>query len=97
MLKHVDFLASNVPGIPVPLYLAGARVRSFTPFGPTAGSAVNVTLMSYAGDCCMGVNIDTAAIPDPDEFVACLAAGFDEVVAVAAAAAGAGRHVRSRA
>jgi WS/DGAT/MGAT family acyltransferase len=81
MLKHVDFLASNVPGVPVPLYLAGSPVRSFTPFGPTAGSAVNITLMSYDGICCIGVNVDTAAIPDPDEFLACLAAGFDEVIA----------------
>ena len=24
MLKHVDFLASNVPGFPMPVYLAGA-------------------------------------------------------------------------
>ena len=26
MLKHVDFVASDVPGVPVRLYLAGAAV-----------------------------------------------------------------------
>jgi len=83
MLKRVDFLASNVPGVPMPMYLAGAVVERFYPFGPTAGSAVNVTLMSYRDTCCIGVNTDAAAIPDPDEFRECLREGFDEVLACA--------------
>lgn len=83
MLKHMDFLASNVPGVPVPMWLCGAPVRRFFPFGPTAGSSVNVTLMSYDGNACMGVNIDTAAIPDTELFMDCLREGFDEVVALA--------------
>lgn len=84
MLKRVDFLASNVPGVPVPMYLAGAEVRRFYPFGPTAGSSVNLTLMSYSDICCIGVNTDRAAIPDHDVFLDCLEAGFDEVVRLAA-------------
>lgn len=83
MLKRIDFLASNVPGVPTPMYLAGAEVERFYPFGPTAGSAVNVTLMSYRDLCCLGVNTDAAAIPDPDRFRSCLLAGFDEVLALA--------------
>ena len=82
MLKRVDFLASNVPGVPTPMYLAGAEVQRFYPFGPTAGSAVNVTLMSYRDTCCIGVNTDAAAIPDPDEFRDCLQEGFAEVLAL---------------
>ena len=78
MLKGVDFLASNVPGVPVPMWLEGSHVVRFFPFGPTAGSAVNVTLMSYNGHCCIGVNSDAAAIPDPDVLAECLRAGFDE-------------------
>ena len=54
MLKGVDFLASNVPGVPMPMWLEGRKVERFFPFGPTAGSAVNVTLMSYDGMCCIG-------------------------------------------
>jgi len=84
MLKGVDFLASNVPGVPVPMWLEGQRVERFFPFGPTAGSALNVTLMSYNGTCCMGVNSDTAAIPDPDALLDCLRDGFAEVCTVAA-------------
>ncbi len=86
MLKHIDFLASNVPGIPMPLYLAGARVNSFYGFGPTTGAALNVTLMSYSGTCYVGVNIDTGAVSDPDVLMDCLQHGFDEVLAVGGAA-----------
>jgi diacylglycerol O-acyltransferase len=82
MLKHVDFLASNVPGIRVPLYLTGTKVDSFYGFGPTIGAALNVTLMSYCGTCCVGVNIDTGAVPDTDVLMQCLRDGFDEVLAV---------------
>lgn len=83
MMKHVDFLASNVPGSPLPMWLEGVRIERFFPFGPTAGSAVNVTLMSYCDHCCIGVTCDRAAIPDSDVFMACLREGFDEVVALA--------------
>ncbi|MGZ6639752.1 MAG: WS/DGAT domain-containing protein, partial [Solirubrobacteraceae bacterium] len=82
MLKHIDFLASNVPGIGVPLYLTGAKVDSFYGFGPTIGAGLNVTLMSYCGTCCVGVNVDTGAVPDADVMMDCLQHGFDEVLAV---------------
>ncbi len=83
MLKHVDFLASNVPGIGFPVYLAGARMTGYVPFGPTLGAAVNITLLSYDGTCEVGVTVDTAAVPDIDMFMACLAGGFEEVLALA--------------
>ena len=83
MLKHIDFLASNVPGIPIPLYLAGAEVDSFYAFGPTIGAALNVTLMSYRGTCFVGINIDTAAVPDPAVLMECMRDGFDEVLSSA--------------
>ena len=82
MLKHIDFLASNVPGIRVPLYLTGSKVEGFYGFGPTTGAALNVTLMSYSGTCCVGINIDTGAVPDPDVMMDCLQNGFDEVLTV---------------
>ncbi len=83
LATHNDAVASNVPGFPMPVRLAGPRLLAFYPFGPTGGSAVNITLMSYAGTCHIGVNADTAAVADMDTFVACLRAGFDEVLAVA--------------
>jgi hypothetical protein len=85
MLKHVDFVASDVPGFTFPVALAGAPLDRFVAFGPTIGTAVNVTLMSYLGTCGVGVNMDSAAVPDPDVFVDCLRAGFDEVLALGGA------------
>jgi diacylglycerol O-acyltransferase len=84
ILRHVDFLASDVPGIPVPVFLGGARVRMQYAFGPTIGSAVNVTLLTYVDTCALGIDVDTGAIPDYDVFCECLVAGFDEVLAIAA-------------
>jgi hypothetical protein len=75
ILRHVDFLASDVPGIPVPVFLGGARVRMQYAFGPTIGSAVNVTLLTYVDTCALGIDVDTGAIPDYDVFYECLVAG----------------------
>ena len=84
ILRHVDFLASDVPGIPVPVSLGGAKVRMQYAFGPTIGSAVNVTLLTYVDTCALGIDVDGGAIPDFDLFTECLRAGFDEVLALAA-------------
>jgi diacylglycerol O-acyltransferase len=83
ILRHVDFVASDVPGVPVPVFLGGARVRMQYAFGPTVGSAVNVTLLTYVDTCALGIDVDSGAIPDFDVFYECLVAGFDEVLAIA--------------
>ncbi len=85
ILRNVDFLCSDVPGIPVPVFLSGARVVTQYAFGPTIGSAVNVTLLTYVDACTLGIDVDTGAIPDYDVFFDCLAAGFDEVLALVSA------------
>jgi len=65
----------------VELYIAGAQIMANYALGPTAGTAFNVTLLSYRGSLDMGIHIDTAAIDDPDLLKKCLEAGFDEVIA----------------
>ncbi|WP_455901464.1 wax ester/triacylglycerol synthase domain-containing protein [Rhodococcus gordoniae] len=82
ILKHIDFLASNVPGSPVPLYMAGAEVLRYYPFAPTLGSAVNITLMSHTTHCCIGINADSAAVPDLPVLVESMVEGFGDVLAV---------------
>ena len=83
MLKGVDFVTSNVPGVPFQLYLAGARLEANYAFGPLTGSAMNLTLLSYIDDLHIGVNVDPAAVPDVDVLVECLTEGFDEIVKLA--------------
>lgn len=82
ILRHVDFVASDVPGVPLPVFLGGAAVRAQYAFGPTIGAAVNVTLLTYVDTCALGIDIDTGAIPDHPLFTECLTAGFDEVLAL---------------
>ena len=81
MLRGVDFVTSNVPGVPIPVFLAGARMTAQFPFGPMAGAATNITLLSYLDDVLIGVNVDPAAVPDTEVFQACLREGFDEILA----------------
>ena len=83
LLKGVDFTTSNVPGAPVPLYLCGARIDAMFPFGPLAGAALNVTLLSNCDHVHVGVNSDVAAVPDPDVLHECLRTSFDEVLKLA--------------
>jgi WS/DGAT/MGAT family acyltransferase len=74
-----DFVASCVPGLPAPLYMAGARVAGFYMFGPTAGSALNATFFSYGSQASIALNVDPAAIPDHELLRRCTAEGLDEV------------------
>jgi WS/DGAT/MGAT family acyltransferase len=83
MLKGADLVTSNVPGAPIPLYVGGARVERMYAFAPLAGAALNVTLLSHCGTCCIGVNVDAVAIPDLESFLRCLQESFDEVLALA--------------
>ncbi|MEX2256100.1 MAG: wax ester/triacylglycerol synthase family O-acyltransferase [Acidimicrobiia bacterium] len=83
VLKGADFITSNVPGSPFPLYLCGAEVQEIYAFGPLSGAAANLVLLSHCGTCFVGVNTDARAIPDTVGFAAGLRASFEEVLALA--------------
>ncbi len=83
MVKSVDFTTSNVPGSPFPVYLAGARMVSQYPFGPLAGAALNITLLSYENDLNIGINSDPAAVPDADVLLDSLRIGLSEITSLA--------------
>jgi hypothetical protein len=75
-----DVTASNVPGVPVPVWLAGARVERMYPLVGTIGSAINVTMLTYDGVASVGISSDDAAITDRKELIASLRHGFAEVI-----------------
>lgn len=78
-----DLQASNVPGLRSAAYLCGAHIERVYPFAPLPGCAAMISVVTHGDTCCVGVNLDAAAITDRDLFTECLAAGFAEVLAVA--------------
>jgi WS/DGAT/MGAT family acyltransferase len=80
MVRSLDFTASNVPGPPFPVYLRGSRMLAQYPFGPLAGAALNITLLSYQNDLNIGINSDPAAVPDVRLLTDCLRTGFDQIL-----------------
>jgi len=79
----VDFTTSNVRGAPFDLYIGGARITGNYPIGPMAGTAFNLTTLSFAGNLDMGCVVDLAAVDDPALLRACLVRSFDELLAFA--------------
>ena len=79
--KTSDVTTSNVPGPPIPLYIAGAKALGTWPLVATIGAAVNVTMVTYNGSACVGVSTDDKAVPDREALVEDLRAGFAEVLA----------------
>jgi diacylglycerol O-acyltransferase / wax synthase len=80
--QSIDFATSNVRGSPVPVYVAGAQVLENYPIGPLAGVAYNLTLLTYNGSLDVGVNIDSAAVSEPELLRDCLVRSFADLVAI---------------
>ncbi len=77
---HIDFATSNLRGAPFPLYCAGAKLTGFITMGPVAGTAANITAMSYDGNFDIGLFIDPAAIDDPEGYRSCVEAAFGDLM-----------------
>lgn len=82
LMKGTDFAATNLPGPPMAVYFAGAKVLALLPFAPRGGAGVNIAMMTYNGRAQFAVNIDERAVPDPDELIGDLKAAMDEVLAL---------------
>jgi WS/DGAT/MGAT family acyltransferase len=80
-IETVDFATSNVRGAPFDLYVAGAKILANYPMGPTGGTAFNLTLLSSSGSLDMGLNVDTAAVDDPELLRTCLEDAYAELLA----------------
>jgi diacylglycerol O-acyltransferase len=79
--QTIDFATSNVKGSPIPCYISGAQLLEVYPIGPLGGVAFNLTLMSYVGSLDMALNIDTAAVEQPELLRRCLERSFQELAA----------------
>jgi WS/DGAT/MGAT family acyltransferase len=76
----VNFNLSNVPGPPMPLYLAGAQVVEVFPVVPIGGNeSLGVGALSYAGQLNLTAVADWEACPHLDVFVQGVRRGLDEM------------------
>ena len=79
MLLGNDFCVTNIPGPPVAVSLAGARVEGIYAVSPPSGAAFNVSLISLADRACITITADVAAVPDSPKLAGCIEDGFAEV------------------
>ena len=81
LIKRLPMLAnlaiSNVPGPPVPLYLAGARFLTFHPLSILVhGLALNITIQTYDGHVDFGIVADKKALPHANDLAKAIATAF---------------------
>jgi diacylglycerol O-acyltransferase / wax synthase len=80
-----NVLISNVPGLPVELYMAGARMLHYYPLSiPYHGSALNITVQSYAGKMDWGITACRRVLSQSDaaELVQNLQLALEEIEAL---------------
>jgi diacylglycerol O-acyltransferase len=81
-----NLIVSNVPGPPVPLYVAGARVLAIYPMGPLLpGAGINITVLSNMGNVDFGVIAVRETVPDLWQISRGLAEGIDVLLKAAGA------------
>lgn len=78
--SKMDFATSNLRGARRFFYISGAKVLNNYAFGPLAGTAFNVTAMSYAGMFPIAMHIDPVAIADPGDLRDCVEAAYQELI-----------------
>lgn len=85
-----NLVISNVPGPPMQLYMAGAKLKSYYPVSIVAhGLALNITIHSYAGSLDYGFIAAKEQVPKLAYLIKCLLAAHQELMAVAIHAAAA--------
>ena len=78
-----NLVISNVPGPPVPLYMAGARMLTNYPTSIIVhGMALNITVQSYDQSLDFGLMADSAAMPDVRELADAISIAFDDLRAL---------------
>ncbi len=79
-LSPFNLIISNVPGPPIPLYYAGARLQAYYPLSAIAdGQGLNITVMSYEDGMHFGLIADRDLVPDLDRLAGYLVDELDEL------------------
>jgi len=82
----LNVIVSNVPGPPVPLYTAGARIEAIFPMGPLMpGAGINITVLSNMGNVDFGVIACRDTVPEVWRIADGLAEGVDVLLKAARA------------
>lgn len=75
---------TNVPGPPIPLYLAGQPIEALMFWVPQSGRlGMGISILSYAGNIYLGVATDARLIPQPDDLILGFYAEYDELLGLA--------------
>jgi diacylglycerol O-acyltransferase / wax synthase len=78
--RSVNLVVTNVPGPPVPLYLAGARLLELFPVVPVMGNlTLVVAVLSYAGQLNLTAVADPDGCPDLEVFAQGLRSTLDDL------------------
>ncbi len=75
----VDFATSNFRGAPVQVFISGGKLVQNIPIGPVAGTAFNLTLMSYDNSLDLGITIDPVAVEDPAGLRLCIERAYEDL------------------
>jgi WS/DGAT/MGAT family acyltransferase len=93
---NISTVISNVPGPRFDLYCAGARMVQYQGLGLlTPGVGLFHVVFSQSETLNLSVLGDRDSLPDPDHYMECLRASYDELKSAAAGLQG-GRSTRSR-
>ena len=72
---------TNVPGPPIPLYLAGQPIERMMFWVPQSGRlGLGLSVLSYAGNIYLGIASDAGLVPDPDGILLGFYAEYDELL-----------------
>ncbi|AKS41405.1 WS/DGAT/MGAT family O-acyltransferase [Wenzhouxiangella marina] len=75
-----NLVISNVPGPPVPLFLAGRRISHYYPISiVTHGLGLNITVQSYAGSLEVGILACPEVLPEPARLARRIDQALDEL------------------
>ncbi len=78
--RGIDIATSNLRAAPFECFIGGAKIIENYPMGPLAGTACNVTTISYNGELGIGLFIDPVAVAHPAELRRCVAEAFERVL-----------------